>query len=208
MAHHPPRLHPSVRSTVALLALLSLVGCGDSDPVAPAPELASITVSAQVGAVLAAGATTALSAVTLDTRGAPLVVALTWSTSDASVAAVDGNGLVTALGPGTVRIEARSGVVSGHIDFTVRDVATASIRALLADAFTVAVVEGAATSDEDPARAVAQADAALSVGDILVADGAFREIRAMAAGATDPDARALLAVLVLIVDHAQAQLGP
>jgi hypothetical protein len=207
MARHPARHRPVVGSTVALVALLPFGGCGDSDPVAPAPSLASITVSAPVGEVLAAGATVALTAVALDSRGAPLLVSLTWSSSAASVATVDGDGVVSATGPGTVRIEARSGAVAGHIDFTVREVATASVRALLADPFTVAVVEGAAASGEDPADAMALADAALSAGDVLVAEGAFRDIRDMATATTDPDARALLAVLVLIVDHAQRQLG-
>lgn len=208
MARHPDRHCPSVRSTLALLAMMPFVGCGDSDPVAPAPpELASITVSAQVGAVLAAGATAALTAVTLDNRGGPMSVALTWSSSDASVAEVNSGGLVTAIGPGPVRIEARSGVVAGHIDFTVRDVATASIRALIADPFTVALANGAVTADRDPANALTRADAALSVGDVLIAQSAFSDIRDMATAATDPDARALLAVLVLIVDHARTQLG-
>lgn len=206
MPLHASRDWRSLRSATLLLTLVTLPACGE-DPAAPGPALASIAVSAPVGSVLATGVAVELSASALDTDGKPLTVSVDWTSSAPSVAIVSSTGVVATLQPGTVRIEARSGTVAGHIDFSVVHVDTESIRTLLDDPFTAALVGGAGTSAGDVAGALADADAALAAGDVLAVESAFDAVRAMAAGATDPDPRALLAVLILIVGHAQAHLG-
>ena len=61
-----------------------------------------------------AGATVPLAAQVRSAVGDPIAgQTVTWGTSDASVATVDGSGVVTAVGPGTVTITGTSGARSG-----------------------------------------------------------------------------------------------
>ncbi|KAB7790193.1 alpha-L-fucosidase [Bifidobacterium leontopitheci] len=52
---------------------------------------------------------------------------VTWSTSDAAVATVDGSGVVTAVAPGTVTITATAGGKSGSLTITVSDKAPETV---------------------------------------------------------------------------------
>ncbi len=85
----------------------------------PTPAAASVTVTAPTTS-LSAGGTTVASAAVADQFGQPMAgAAVTWSSSDESVATVDANGVVTAVAPGTAVITAMSGNVSGTLTVTV-----------------------------------------------------------------------------------------
>lgn len=114
-----------VSTRAALMALLfTLAACsgGDGDTTKPTPAAvaASVAVSAaETGALTAFGATRALTAVVKDAGQATLgSAAVTWTTSNASVATVSGSGAgatVTATGNGSATITATSGTVAGTV---------------------------------------------------------------------------------------------
>jgi hypothetical protein len=80
------------------------VGRGKVHDVAVAPLVASVAVSA----------TQQFNATVTNVDGEEMSRNLQWSSSDATVATVDGNGLVTALAVGEATIEARVGSVRGQ----------------------------------------------------------------------------------------------
>jgi len=96
------------RHALALLALAIAVGCGDggpAEPTGPVPSSISVTPSAVTLASL--GETVQLTVRVLDATGQVIAgVGVTWATTDASVATVDANGLVTAVWNGNTRITA------------------------------------------------------------------------------------------------------
>ncbi|MGH7579456.1 MAG: alpha/beta hydrolase fold domain-containing protein [Gemmatimonadales bacterium] len=78
---------------------------------APPPVPASVTVTPAMSGLLV-GQTATLTATVLDAEGSPIPdAAVTWSSSDPSVAGVDGAGVVTALAPGSASITAAT---DGH----------------------------------------------------------------------------------------------
>ncbi|MEO8561885.1 MAG: Ig-like domain-containing protein [bacterium] len=84
-----------------------------------AVPVASVTVS-PAASTLTAGQSTTLSATVIDANGATIVNAtVTWSSSDASIAAVASNGVVTTTAPGSATITATSGGKSGAATITV-----------------------------------------------------------------------------------------
>lgn len=85
------------RSLIAVGGLAGLVACGD-DVSVTAPPTPDLAVSGAPVTAVQVGATIQLSA----------NQAVTWSSSNAAVASVDGNGLVTAAGAGTASITATS----------------------------------------------------------------------------------------------------
>lgn len=111
----------------AAIAVL-LLACGD-DGTGPAPEpkLTSIVIS-PADPVLADGATLALEVALRDEKGAtmslPQGATLTWSSSDADVASVSGDGTLTANSPGTAMIRAAVGTVQDEIEVTVTQAPT------------------------------------------------------------------------------------
>ncbi len=96
-----------------------LAACGD-EPVepTPAPVPASITITAP-DTKLFAGSTVQLSAQVYGDAGQVLNVEVQWSSSDTTVASVNGRGAVTALQTGAVRIRATYGNISSSIDMLV-----------------------------------------------------------------------------------------
>ena len=89
-----------------------------------APVPAAVTVAPMSAELTALGGTVLLSAEVRDQYGAAMpAAAVTWSTSDRSVAAVDASGLVTAAGNGTATITAASGSASGTAAVTVAQAA-------------------------------------------------------------------------------------
>ena len=112
-------------AAVALLCTLAACSGGDGGTTpTPTPVAASVAVSTvETGALTAIGATRTLSAVVKDARQATLgSAAVTWSTSNASVATVVGSGsgaTVTATGNGSAIITATSGSVSGTVTLDV-----------------------------------------------------------------------------------------
>ncbi len=103
-------------------------GCtGDGGSVAP-PAPASVLVEGYEGPLHTIGERVQLSARLLDESGAVMTgQSFTWSTTDGTVVAVDNFGLVTVVGAGTARVEARASGVTGSVEVSVEFVATAII---------------------------------------------------------------------------------
>jgi len=116
---------------VAAGAATMLVACeGQSSPVAvtvTVVPVASVSVSPASANVIV-GQTAQLTATPKDASGNPLTGrTVTWSTSNAAVAAVSGNGLVTGGAPGTATITASSEGQNGSATITVTLVPVASV---------------------------------------------------------------------------------
>ena len=100
-------------------------GCGEDGPAEPsAPEVprpTTVQVSPATAVLVALGDTVRLAATVLDQNGQTMAGAsVSWSSGDASVATVDGSGLVTSgAGIGAVEITATSSGVSGLAALTV-----------------------------------------------------------------------------------------
>lgn len=114
----------SARLAASGVFAVMMAGCGGgSDPIVP---IATVTVSPPTTTV-AFGGTTQLAANTLDAGGAVLGGrAVTWSTSNASVATVAA-GLVTGVSTGTATITATSEGKSGFATITVSPPPVASV---------------------------------------------------------------------------------
>ena len=87
-----------------------------SDPMLP-PTLLTVSPSTLT---LALGEIGALSASVRDADGGPVITAVTWSSSQPSVASVS-EGIVTAIRPGTAEITASSAGLSNSVTVTVHD---------------------------------------------------------------------------------------
>lgn len=112
-------------ATLAATVLVFNVACGGgddptpTDPVDP-PVATTVNVTPSTSQLASLGATVQLTATVLDQRGQPMAsVAVTWGSSDGSVASVDGNGNVTAAANGSVTITATAGTASGTATVTV-----------------------------------------------------------------------------------------
>ena len=93
-----------------------------SVPVSVMQSAGSIVVEPSTATLMSLGETVQLTATVLDGNGHPVTVAeVDWSTSDASVATVSRQGLVTAISNGSVIITARSGSASASVPVTVMD---------------------------------------------------------------------------------------
>ena len=93
-----------------------------SVPVTVMQSAGSIAIEPSSATLMSLGETVQLAASVLDGAGQPVAdAAVTWSSSDASVATVSGAGLVTAVSNGSVTITARSGSASGAAEITVID---------------------------------------------------------------------------------------
>ena len=98
------------------------------------PFLATVTVSPGTAELPALATTVLLTAEVRDQYGQVMAgVPVTWSSGDASVATVDGSGLVTAVGNGTAAIGAEAEGVSGSATLTVAQVVSEVVLAPAAD---------------------------------------------------------------------------
>ncbi len=103
-----------------------LLGCGESSttlsPASPDTSVpATVLVSPATASLSALGDTVRFSAEVRDQRGRIMATApVDWSTSDAMLATVDGNGLVTAVANGSATIMAVAGAASGTATATIR----------------------------------------------------------------------------------------
>ena len=118
-----------MRRAVGLCMAAWIVACGDgtTDPPPPDPPRATtVTVTPATAELTALGATVRLSANVSDQNGQAMAGAtVAWSSSDASVATVDGAGLVTAAGNGAATVTATSGSASGNANVTVEQAVSA-----------------------------------------------------------------------------------
>ena len=100
----------------AASASASVAGSGSAgivEPEAVAPRPVKVTVTPATARLAALGSTVQFSAEVLDQNGQAMAgAAIVWSSDAASVAAVDGSGLVTAVGNGAATITASAGEVS------------------------------------------------------------------------------------------------
>ena len=114
-----------------LPALILAAGCGGGDspgvmrpppgpPPPPAPVPTTVSVTPPTASLAALGRTVQLTAEVRDQDGQALTgVTVTWSSSNASVATVAANGLVTAVGRGIATITAAAGNATGSARVTV-----------------------------------------------------------------------------------------
>ncbi len=90
------------------------IACSGADSLSPS-EVATVRIVADAALQLAPGDSYPLTAVAADAGGSPISgISFVWRSEDVSVATVDGSGMVTAHGPGSVRIVATAGEVSGE----------------------------------------------------------------------------------------------
>jgi len=108
------------RAVAGLLALLAIAACGGGDgPTTPPDNTpASLSLSSSAPVVLTSGATTTLSAQVRNKSGTVVSATVSWSSSDATVAAVSG-GTITASKVGTAAITASAGSASAFVNVTV-----------------------------------------------------------------------------------------
>ena len=119
-------------------ALWGPLACGDGGTEPPPPDPprpTTVTVTPATAELTALGATVQLSAQVLDQYGQVMAgAAVSWSSSAASVAAVDASGLVTAAGNGAATITATAGEASGEAVVTVMQSAGSVVVSPAADA--------------------------------------------------------------------------
>jgi alpha-tubulin suppressor-like RCC1 family protein len=121
-------------ATAACVAVLLAACSGDGDSPSepgngnpPPATVASVTVT-PTGATVVIGRTTQLAATTRDAAGSVLPGrTISWTTSAAAVATVDGNGLVTGVAAGTANIIATSEGKSAQAALTVTVVPVATV---------------------------------------------------------------------------------
>lgn len=116
-----------VAAAGALACLLAACGSDKTTPVETPPAAAKITVTPPT-ASLVAGNTQQFTAQVLDANGNPLTSAtVTWTSSDSNAVPVSGSGLASAILPGTAKITASSGSVSGEAQMTVTAMAAVQL---------------------------------------------------------------------------------
>ena len=125
--------HLSARFAIPAMAAgaiaLAVLSCGDGavePPPAPTPVATTVTVSPGSAALNALGETARFTAEVRDqNRQVMASAAVTWASSDVSVASVDASGLMTAAGNGSATITATAGSGSGTAAVTVAQVVSA-----------------------------------------------------------------------------------
>ena len=123
----------------ACLILVVLTTCGNDSPTKPQPTdpptqptpppvqlvPTSIVITPSATTLTSIGQTVRLTAVVRDQNSQPMPGAnVTWSSGNGSVATVNAQGLVTAVGNGSTQITARSGTATASIAVTVAQSAT------------------------------------------------------------------------------------
>ena len=122
-------LRPARLAGATILALVVMHACGDgaTEPAPPdPPRPTTVTVSPATARLTALGATVQLSTEVRDQNGSVMAGApIAWSSGDATVATVDGSGLVMAAGNGTATITATTGSASGSAAVTLAQTVSA-----------------------------------------------------------------------------------
>ena len=159
----------------AVGGIVLLLSCGDGavEPAPPpAPVAATVTVNPVSATLTAIEETTRLTAEVRDQNGQVMsAVAIAWTSSDASIVAVDASGLVTAAANGSATITATAGSASGTAAVTVaQEVSAVSVApataTLVAFGDTVRLVAEAADAN---GHAVADSEFRWESSDTLVA---------------------------------------
>jgi hypothetical protein len=108
------------------MVLLALAGCGGDGQTDPS-DVAEITLDDDAVVLDAAGQTLQLNATARDDQGNPVDVTIEWSSSDAAIVTVEGDGLLVAQGPGTAEVTASVGSVSAAATVGVSSTATLEV---------------------------------------------------------------------------------
>ena len=112
-----------VRSAIAAVVAIVLLGSCSKDTTSPNPAVSSIHVTPGVDSVGTLGRTVTFAAQPVDAGGAPVSATVVWRSSNPAVATVDSaTGLATALTNGTTIISAHVGNVSGQATMAVSQV--------------------------------------------------------------------------------------
>jgi len=109
-----------------LVAAPVLFACSDASPGPDLNAVASVSVTVASSSIYV-GETVQCTATARNASGQTVSATLTWSSSNASVATVDPNGLVTGVAEGSATIRASAGGVSGSGSITVLRVPVASV---------------------------------------------------------------------------------
>lgn len=189
---------------VVLGAAMLYVACDGTKPPDP---VAKITITSPIDEVMAVGYSVTLDAVATDTRGNTVTSpTYSWESSNRAVAAVDSTGTVTGVASGTAKITASVDGVSGDLTMRVVVADLDGIAKLVADSFTVMLVAGLNTASEVSAG-LDTTRQALTEGNVLAAQRGLEVALNAIDSVTDPDGRALSAVLKLLLDYAKGLLG-
>jgi alpha-L-fucosidase 2 len=198
---------PKTKAILTLLTAAVLTACRET-PVEP-PVVAAVTVTSAIDTLVPVGWTAQLTATVTDADGNAIAGAVvSWQSSNAAMATVDANGLLTYVTAGNVTVTATSGGRSGNLKLRGVDWDLPVIIALLNDAYLDNLV-----ASLDPAAAVpfAQAwttiDDAASQGNITAVQAGLADAQAVVAGSADPATAVFFAVLGLYLDHLTQRLN-
>ena len=166
------------RFAIVVSAILTVsawvAACGDATVVPPPPDPprpTTVTVSPATAELAALGATVQLAAEVRDQNGQVMSdAAVTWASSDASVATVAASGLVTAAGNGSTTVTATSGEATGSAAVTVAQVvAEVAVTPAVDTVVTGDTLRLAASAVDANGHAVAEVTFAWASGDTSVA---------------------------------------
>ena len=189
---------------MVLGAAMLYVACGGTEPPDP---VARITITSPIGEMMAVGYAVTLDAVATDTRGNTVTSpTYSWNSSNRGVATVHQFGRVTGVASGMATITASVDGVSGDLTMRVVVADLDGIAKLVADPFTVLLVAGLNTASEVSAG-LETTRQALIEGNVLAAQRGLEVALSAINSVTDPDDRALSAVLRLLLDYAKSLLG-
>jgi hypothetical protein len=115
-----------LRHCATALVLLAAAGCGGDGQTDPS-DVAEITLDNDAVGLDATGQTVQLNATARDADGNTVEVTPEWSSSDADVVTVEGDGLLVAQGPGTAEVTASIGSVSATATVSVNSNSTLEV---------------------------------------------------------------------------------
>jgi hypothetical protein len=186
-----------------LPALIALSGVTCAENITQPPAVSQVTLTSNIGSRLAVGRTATLAAVARDASGGEVTnVAVSWSSSATNVATVSPAGVVTGLATGSTTITVSVQGVTATFAFQVSTPDFSGITATLADPFFLTLVPALTPSTRTRMQtAVGLCSTGVSAGDFSVVDGCVRGVRDELAVVTDATDRALLATMILFIDH-------
>lgn len=162
-----------VVAPLLFLAVLVMGACSDSTE-SEDPTISSVVVSPSDPTLESIGATASLSAQAREADGSTISgVGFDWTSSNGSVATVDANGQVTALGNGTttVRATVQGGTVSGQVTVTVEQVAASvEVAPAAGDILVGETIQLTASAEDAGGTAIDDPDIAWSSDDDQIAE--------------------------------------
>lgn len=195
------------RFPLTMFALLSVIACGDgpTDPDPdpdPDPGVHTIEVTSPIDTLLAVGWSTQLQATARDAGGSTVAATYTWSSSAPNIVSVDATGGITTGSAGTAQISATAQGITGNLRIRVIAADVEAATAVLEDPLLDHLAGGLGPARAAVESALNACATALAAGNLVAADGCLEAMRTAAGGATAPDDRVLLAVMLLLSDHA------